>query len=177
MSYETLVLSQDALHRAITRMAHEIAEKNLSSENVAVIGIQKGGVILSKRVTSELETIWKHSVPSGTIDVSMYRDDLDQRPTHEILPTEVTFDINDKTVLLVDDVLFSGRTIRAAMDALSALGRPKKIQLAVLIDRGYRELPIMPNFVGKQIATTREDHVLVKMNSEGLPEEVTLQSP
>lgn len=177
MSQPSLVLSQEAIRRAVTRMAHQIVETNTSGEDVVVIGVQRGGILLSRRIASELEKIWKHPVPCGAVDVNMHRDDLDQRSAPEVHPTEIPFDLNDKTVLLVDDVLFSGRTTRAAMDALTAFGRPKRIQLAALIDRGHRELPIMPDFVGKKITTTPDQHVLVQLNEKGESESVLIKTP
>jgi pyrimidine operon attenuation protein/uracil phosphoribosyltransferase len=140
------------------------------------VGIQRGGVPLALRLGEILNAIWQHPVPVGSLDVSMHRDDLDQRAAPRIYPTEMRFDVNAKTVVLVDDVLFSGRTIRAAMDALNDFGRPKKIQLAVLIDRGHRELPIKADFVGKNVPTATEEKVIVRVNESGTEDEVVLKS-
>src|SRR5690606_30992690 len=128
------------IQRALTRVAHEIAERNENSREVVLIGIQRGGVPLAQRLSRLLQQIWAHDVPAGSLDVSMHRDDLDSRIAPPVWPTEIPFDVNGKTVVLVDDVLFNGRTIRAAMDALNDFGRPNRIQLAVLVDRGHREL-------------------------------------
>ncbi|HEX4342507.1 MAG TPA: bifunctional pyr operon transcriptional regulator/uracil phosphoribosyltransferase PyrR [Verrucomicrobiae bacterium] len=176
MSEATVILNMAAMQRALTRIAHEIAERNEASNDVVLVGIQRGGVPLALRLGEILNAIWQHPVPVGSLDVSMHRDDLDQRAAPRIYPTEMRFDVNAKTVVLVDDVLFSGRTIRAAMDALNDFGRPKKIQLAVLIDRGHRELPIKADFVGKNVPTATEEKVIVRVNESGTEDEVVLKS-
>jgi pyrimidine operon attenuation protein/uracil phosphoribosyltransferase len=132
------------------------------------VGIQRGGVPLAEKLSRLLAEIWKHTVPTGHLDVSMHRDDLGQRAAPNVLPTVIPFDISGKTVVLVDDVLFSGRTIRAAMDSLNDFGRPKRIQLAVLIDRGHRELPIKADFVGKNVPTSLNVKIIVKDEEVGL---------
>lgn len=152
-----------ALQRVLTRIAHEIAERHEQSHEVVLIGIQKSGVPLARRLAAQLKTIWGHPIPAGALDISMHRDDLDQRAAPQLHPTEIPFDITGHTVVLVDDVLFSGRTIRAALDALTDLGRPARIQLAVLVDRGHRELPIRADFVGKNIPTAQNDRVCVEL--------------
>ena len=157
------LLDAPAMQRVLTRVAHEIAERNERSNEVALIGIQKSGVPLAHRLAATLESIWGHSVPAGALDISMHRDDLDQRAAPQLHPTEIPFDITGRTVVLVDDVLFSGRTIRAALDALTDLGRPARIQLAVLVDRGHRELPIRADFVGKNIPTAPNERVCVEL--------------
>lgn len=144
-------------------MAHEIAERNEVSGDVVLVGIQDTGVPLARRLAILLEGIWGHPVPTGALDISMHRDDLDQRAAPQLHPTEIPCDINGRTVVLVDDVLFSGRTIRAAMDALNDFGRPSRIQLAVLVDRGNRELPIRADFVGKNVSTSPADWVRVEL--------------
>jgi pyrimidine operon attenuation protein/uracil phosphoribosyltransferase len=159
-----IILDANAIGRALTRIAHEIAERNENFANVVLVGIPAGGVPLAQRLAKILSEIWKISVPTGSLDVSMHRDDLDRRAAPEIHPTEIPFDVNGKTILLVDDVLFSGRTIRAALDALNDFGRPKKIQLAVLIDRGHRELPIKADFVGKNVPTAPDEKIIVREN-------------
>lgn len=161
------VMSSREIQRAITRIAHEIAERNEEDESVILVGIQKGGVHLANRLAQQLQSIWKHPVPSGTLDVSMHRDDLDQRMTPEVHPTSIPGDITGKIIVLVDDVLFSGRTTRSALDALNHCGRPCRIQLAVLVDRGHRELPIRADFVGKNLATTPRQRVNVDLLEEG----------
>jgi pyrimidine operon attenuation protein / uracil phosphoribosyltransferase len=164
MSEATVILDAGAIQRALTRIAHEIAERNEASTEVVLVGIPEGGVPLAQRLGKILSEIWKHSVPTGSLDVSMHRDDLDQRAAPKIHPTVMPFDVTGKTVVLVDDVLFSGRTTRAAMDALNDFGRPKKIQLAVLIDRGHRELPIKADFVGKNVPTAANEKIIVREN-------------
>ena len=155
----------------LTRIAHEIAERNESSTDVVLVGIQRGGVPLAQRLSALLAVIWGHSVPSGELDISMHRDDLDQRAAPNMRPTVIPFDVAGKTVVLVDDVLFNGRTIRAAMDALNDFGRPKRIQLAVLVDRGHRELPIKADFVGKNVPTALTERVIVRLKELGEAED------
>lgn len=157
-----VILNAQAIERALTRIAHEIAERNEASAEVVLVGIQRGGVPLAEKLGRLLSGIWEHAVSTGHLDVSMHRDDLGQRAAPNMLPTVIPFDVSGKTVVLVDDVLFSGRTIRAAMDALNDFGRPKRIQLAVLIDRGHRELPIKADFVGKNVPTAPNEKIIVK---------------
>jgi pyrimidine operon attenuation protein/uracil phosphoribosyltransferase len=175
MPESTVILNAPAIQRALTRIAHEIAERNESSRNVVLVGIPEGGVALAQRLSSILKDIWNHPVPVGTLDVSMHRDDLDQRMAPTVHPTVVPFDVTAKTVVLVDDVLFSGRTIRAAMDALNDFGRPTQIQLAVLVDRGHRELPIKADFVGKNVPTAHTEKVHVRLSLPGAEDEVVLE--
>jgi pyrimidine operon attenuation protein/uracil phosphoribosyltransferase len=175
MPDSTQILIGAAMQRALTRIAHEIAERNEVSAQVALVGIQRGGVPMAERLNLLLSGIWGHAVPIGALDVSMHRDDLDQRVAPNVQPTVIPFDVNGKTVVLVDDVLFSGRTIRAAMDALNDFGRPKRIQLAVLIDRGHRELPITADFVGKNLPTAHNESVHVRFAESGGADEVVLQ--
>jgi pyrimidine operon attenuation protein/uracil phosphoribosyltransferase len=134
---------------------------------VVLVGVQRGGAHLARRLATLLEAIWKCQVPVGLIDVSMHRDDLDNHAAPEIHPTQIPFDVSGKTVVLVDDVLFSGRTTRAALDALNDFGRPKKVQLAVLIDRGHRELPIKADFVGKNVSTSLSERINVSLREAG----------
>jgi pyrimidine operon attenuation protein/uracil phosphoribosyltransferase len=134
-------------------------------------------VLLAQRLGKFLEAIWGHAVPNGSVDISMHRDDLDQRVAPDVQPTVIPFDVTGKTVILVDDVLFSGRTIRAAMDALNDFGRPKRIQLAVLIDRGHRELPIKADFVGKNVPTAYTERIHVRLTDSGQEDEVVLEKP
>jgi pyrimidine operon attenuation protein / uracil phosphoribosyltransferase len=164
-----------AMHRALTRIAHEIAERNENSGEVALIGVQRGGVFLAERMAAILQKIWNHPVLLGRLDVGMHRDDLDRHAAPQMHPTVIPFDVAGKTVILVEDVLFSGRTTRAALDALNDLGRPKRIQLAVLVDRGHRELPIKADFVGKNVPTAAAERVVVSFCEEGGDDEVTLQ--
>ena len=167
------ILDSKEIKRALTRIAHEIIEKNKGVENLCLIGIQKGGVILAKRLASEIETIEDKKIDVGALDITFYRDDLNIKKEQPIAKiTDITFSITDKAVVLVDDVLFTGRSIRAAMDALIDFGRPAYIQLAVLIDRGHRELPIRADYVGKNIPTSFNDQVDV--NLLGKKDEVLL---
>jgi pyrimidine operon attenuation protein/uracil phosphoribosyltransferase len=168
----TLILNAAAIHRALTRIAHEIAERNEVSADVVLVGIQRGGVTLANRLAKVLGEIWPHAVPVGSLDVSMHRDDLDSRFSPTVHPTVIPFDLNRKTVVLLDDVLYSGRTVRAAMDALNDFGRPQRIQLAVLVDRGHRELPIKADFVGKNVPTAANERILVQFTEDGVAQDV-----
>jgi len=177
MPDSAVILDAVAIQRALTRIAHEIAERNEVSVSVVLIGIPKGGVPLSQRLSAILAGIWNQPVPVGTLDVSMHRDDLDRRAAPRVYPTVIPFDVTGKTVVLVDDVLFSGRTIRAALDALNDFGRPKNIQLAVLVDRGHRELPIKADFVGKNVPTAAGEKVVVSLREDGGEDKVMLEKP
>ena len=172
MTESTIILDTTAIGRALARIAHEIAERNEVSADVVLVGIPAGGDVLAQRLGKILSEIWKHPVPVGSLDVSMHRDDLDRRVAPNIHPTLMPFDVNGKTVVLVDDVLFSGRTTRAAMDALNDFGRPRKIQLAVLVDRGHRELPIKADFVGKNVPTAPDEKIHVHVGDK---DEVVLE--
>jgi pyrimidine operon attenuation protein/uracil phosphoribosyltransferase len=172
---QTPILDSAAIQRILTRIAHEIAERNETPEAVVLVGIQRGGVPLAQRLGKLLGEIWHTSVLTGSLDVSMHRDDLDQRAAPNVQPTVMPFDVTGKTVVLVDDVLFSGRTIRAAMDALNDFGRPKRIQLAVLIDRGHRELPIKADFVGKNVPTAHTENIHVRLTEMGGRDEVVVE--
>jgi pyrimidine operon attenuation protein / uracil phosphoribosyltransferase len=171
----TTLLDAPAIERALKRIAHEIAERNPAKEQVALVGILRGGIHLARRVSGLLQDIWQVPVPTGCLDIGMHRDDLDQRLGREIQPTSIPFDLNNKTVVLVDDVLFSGRSVRAAMDALNDFGRPKAIQLAVLIDRGHRELPIKADYVGKNVPTSLHETINVSLAEDGGEEAVYLE--
>ena len=171
------ILNPSAVHRVLTRIAHEIAERNEDNGSVVIVGVQSGGVRLAQRLSQILGAIWGHPVPTGTIDVSMHRDDLGQQPAPNVRPTDIPFDITKKTVILVDDVLFSGRTTRAALDSLNDFGRPSRIQLAVLIDRGHRELPIKADFIGKNVPTGLNERIDVHLKEEGGEDMVSLEKP
>lgn len=173
----TKILDQEALRRAITRMAHEIIEKNKGVENLVLIGIRTRGVVLAERLKRAIETIENKAVLIGILDITLYRDDLTMVGSKPLVrETLIDFDINDKSIVLVDDVLFTGRTIRAALDALTDFGRPGKIELAVLVDRGHRELPIRADFVGKNVPTHRSQKVRVVLSeSDNLMDEVVLE--
>lgn len=175
MAESTVILDAAAIQRALTRIAHEIAERNESASAVVLIGIPVGGDHLARRLSKILSDIWQQPVPVGILDVSMHRDDLDSRAAPKIHPTVIPFDVTGKTVVLVDDVLFSGRTTRAAMDALNDFGRPQKIQLAVLIDRGHRELPIKADFIGKNVPTADHEKIRVRLGENDGVDEVVLE--
>src|SRR5258706_9496444 len=157
------VLDDTALDRALTRIAHEILERNGGAKDLALVGLRTRGVTLARRLAAKLVAIDGTTVPVGTLDITLYRDDLDMRGAPVIRGTDIPFSIKDKTVVLVDDVLFTGRTIRAALDALIDLGRPGMIQLAILIDRGHRELPIRPDYIGKNLPTSKRESVAVRL--------------
>ena len=172
------LLNKDDINRAITRMAHEIVEKNKGTERLCLVGIHRGGVHLAKRLVLKIKEIEKKEIPVGSLDIAFYRDDLNIRKEQTIVRrTEVPFEVTDLKIVLVDDVLFTGRSIRAAMDALMDLGRPSAIHLAVLIDRGHRELPIKADYVGKNIPTSLSENVEVQLEEEGLEDRVIIESP
>ena len=177
MAETTVILDAAAMQRALIRIAHEIAERNENGLEVVLTGIPVGGDHLAKRLGKILSELWRHAVPVGILDVSMHRDDLDRRAAPTVHPTVIPFDVTGKTVVLVDDVLFSGRTTRAAMDALNDFGRPKKIQLAVVIDRGHRELPIKADFVGKNVPTADGEKIRVRLVENDGVDEVVLERP
>jgi len=160
-----VVMGENEIRRTLVRIAHEIVEKNKGVSNLALIGIRTRGVFLAKRLAQEIFKIEKKEIPVGTLDITLYRDDLSlvaRQPL--VLKTEIPFDVSQKKIVLIDDVLYTGRTIRAAMDAIVDLGRPQVIQLAVLIDRGHRELPIRADFIGKNIPTSKKEIVKVRLN-------------
>lgn len=158
MSTQKQVLGPDDVRRAVTRMAHEIIERNHGLAGVALVGLQRGGVWLAEALGAEIARI-DHDVPVGSIDASLYRDDIGLRPVSPGSVSEIPFDVDGTTVVLVDDVLYTGRTVKAALDALTDYGRPAAVQLAVLVDRGHRELPIRPDFVGKNLPTSAAEQV------------------
>ena len=165
------VLGLADVNRAITRIAHEIIERNRGLDGVVIVGLQRGGVWLAERLVSTINQIegeTSPSIPLGKLDVSLFRDDISLRPVTPVSVTDIPVDLTGSKVLIVDDVLFTGRTVRAALDALNQYGRPSSVQLAVMIDRGHRELPIRPDYVGKNLPTGRDEDVLVS------PEGVTL---
>ena len=172
-SAKKLLESAD-ISRALKRIAHEIIERNRGLENVVLLGIQTRGVPLSRRIAAQLEAIEGTQIPVGTLDIALHRDDFHLRGAAP-KQSKIEFDLNEKTVVLVDDVLFTGRTIRAALDALGDFGRPKSVQLAVLVDRGHRELPIRADYVGKNVPTSREEKVRVKLSETDELDEVILQ--
>lgn len=164
MQEKAQILDERAMERATIRIAHEIIERNKGVDNVVLVGIQRRGVPLAKRLASAIERVEAVGLPVGTLDITYYRDDLSLLSEHpQINGTDVPFSIDNKTVVLVDDVLYTGRTARAAMDALMDMGRARAIQLAVLVDRGHRELPIRADFVGKNVPTSRDEVISVKV--------------
>jgi len=156
------VMDEDDIRRALTRIAHEIIEKNRGANNVALVGIRTKGAPLAERLASIINKIEGTNIPVGALDISLYRDDFATRRA-SVGRTDINFDIGGKTIVLVDEVIYTGRTVRAALDALIDIGRPESIQLAVLIDRGHRELPIRPDYVGKNLPTSHKEVVDVRL--------------
>lgn len=164
MNYKAEIMNEEDMNRTLKRLAHQIIEKNGGVENLCLIGIKTRGVPLAKRIAKNIELFENKKIDVGQLDITLYRDDLSKINIDPIInKTDVPFSIEDKIVVLVDDVIFTGRTARAALDALVELGRPSKIQLCELIDRGHTELPIKANFVGKNIPTARNEVVSVKV--------------
>ena len=175
---ERIVLDGDEIDRAITRIAHEISEANADPSVVRVVGIQRRGAVLATRVAERLADIYGQAVPLGLLDIGFYRDDIGTRPDAPMVhATEIDFEVTGATVVIVDDVLFTGRTVRAAIDAIFGYGRPDRVQLAVLADRGHRELPIRPDFVGKNLPTAPEERVYVRVSEIDGVEQVEIGSP
>lgn len=165
MEYKAALMSSDDIDRALKRISHQIIEKNHGLENVCLIGIRTRGVPLAKRLQKHIEMIEGEKVPVGELDITLYRDDLSRiSEMPAVRGTNVDFSIEDKIVVLVDDVIYTARTARAAMEAIMKLGRPAKVQLCVLVDRGHTELPIRPNYVGKNIPTSVDEVVAVRLN-------------
>jgi pyrimidine operon attenuation protein/uracil phosphoribosyltransferase len=164
MADAKVVLREDEMRRALTRIAHEIAERNTGDTEVAVVGIHRRGAVLAARLRETLQELLPAEVPLGDLDIGFYRDDVTSRPEAPVLhASHIDFDVNRRTVVIVDDVLYTGRTVRAAIEALFDYGRPERVQLAVLADRGHRELPIRPDYVGKNLPTSREERVNVRV--------------
>ena len=172
---KTSIMDADGIRRALIRIAHEITEKNKGVEKVALVGIRTRGVPLAARIAEEIQKIENVKVPTGSLDITLYRDDLTTMGYNPVIHgTEIDFDITGKHIVLVDDVLYTGRTIRAALDAIIDMGRPSSIQLAVLIDRGHRELPIRADYAGKNVPTSRRETIEVTLQEEGKEDEVIL---
>ena len=172
MKEEKKILDSDGIRRALIRIAHEILERNKGTEDLVLIGIRTGGAHLAGRIQAEIRAIEKSEVPLGVVDITLYRDDLSELgPQAKVRETKIPFDITGKKVILVDDVLYTGRTIRAALDALIDFGRPQSIQVAVLADRGHRELPIKADYVGKNIPTSQSETVEVCLKEDGKPQD------
>ncbi|MCX5695914.1 MAG: bifunctional pyr operon transcriptional regulator/uracil phosphoribosyltransferase PyrR [Candidatus Omnitrophica bacterium] len=177
MKEKAKILDKDAIARIATRISHEIVEKNKGVENLCLIGIRNRGVYLAQRLAKCIKNIEGADIPTGALDITLYRDDLALASGQPLVrKTEIDFDINGKNLILVDDVLYTGRTVRAALDALIDFGRPKSISLAVLIDRGHRELPIRADYAGKNIPTSKDEAVEVRLQeTEGVDEVVIVE--
>ncbi len=164
MKAKAVIMDQQAMDRAITRISHEIIEKNKGIGDIALVGIKRRGIPLSRMIASKIEEIEGIRPALGTLDITLYRDDLTEKSQSAIVEdTHIDFDVTQKTIILVDDVLYTGRTVRAALDAIMDFGRPNRIQLAVLIDRGHRELPIRADYVGKNVPTSRNEMIHVAL--------------
>ncbi|MGY0692317.1 bifunctional pyr operon transcriptional regulator/uracil phosphoribosyltransferase PyrR [Virgibacillus sp. FSP13] len=177
MKKKTEVLDQAAINRALTRIAHEIVEKNKGGENLVLVGIKTRGVPITKRLQDKINQIEAVTVPTGELDITLYRDDLEKTVANnepELKETNIEIELTGKKVILIDDVLFTGRTVRAAMDAVMDLGRPSQIQLGVLIDRGHRELPIRADYVGKNIPTSDKEIIVVQLNETDESDQVAI---
>jgi pyrimidine operon attenuation protein/uracil phosphoribosyltransferase len=170
-----VLLGADEIRRALTRIAHEILERNHGAAAIVVVGVRTRGAPLAERVAAELERLEGVRVPLGRLDITLYRDDLKERPLRPLVGPSSLPDLTDRVVVLVDDVLFTGRTTRAALDALMDYGRPRAIQLAVLIDRGHRELPIRADYVGKNIPTARDEQIRVHLAETDGVDEVVIE--
>ncbi|MCD8502483.1 MAG: bifunctional pyr operon transcriptional regulator/uracil phosphoribosyltransferase PyrR [Bacillaceae bacterium] len=174
----TTILDEQAIRRALTRIAHEIIERNKGIENCVLVGIRTRGIYIANRLAERIEEIEGSKINVGEIDITLYRDDLSVKTENKeplLKGTDVPVDVNEKKVILVDDVLYTGRTVRAALDAIIDLGRPSQIQLAVLIDRGHRELPIRPDYVGKNVPTSKNEVILAKLKEVDHLDEVTIE--
>ncbi|OIU72290.1 bifunctional pyr operon transcriptional regulator/uracil phosphoribosyltransferase PyrR [Rossellomorea aquimaris] len=177
MTKKATVLDQPAIRRALTRIAHEIIERNKGIENCVLVGIKTRGIYIAKRLAERIHDIEGEEIPVGEIDITLYRDDLSKKTEDnepEVKGSDLPVDITNKKVILIDDVLFTGRTVRAGLDALMDLGRPSQIQLAVLVDRGHRELPIRADFVGKNIPTSGSEKIMVSLSEVDGEEQVTI---
>lgn len=170
------VMDAEEIRRAITRIAHEIIERNRGASELVLVGIQRKGVPLAERIKAVIEDIEKASVPFGTLDISLHRDDYSSRLT-SISPTDIPHPLEGRTVVLVDDVMFTGRSTRSALEALISFGRPGAIQLAVLVDRGHRELPLRADYVGKNVPTARNEDVQVQLGGDPAQDRVTIVKP
>lgn len=170
------IMDEKAIGRAITRISHEIIEKNKGVENVVLIGIKTRGVPVATRIADKIETIEGKQIQIGEMDITLYRDDLSKKQIDPVVnSTKIDFDITDKTVVLVDDVLYTGRTVRSALNALMDVGRPKSIQLAILVDRGHRELPIRADYVGKNVPTSKNEIISVKLSECDAEDSVSIE--
>ena len=170
------IMDDKAIGRAITRISHEIIERNKGIENVVLIGIKTRGIPVASRIANKIEAIEGQKILTGEMDITLYRDDLSEKQIDPVVnSTKIDFDITDKTVVLVDDVLYTGRTVRSALNALMDVGRPKSIQLAVLVDRGHRELPIRADYVGKNVPTSKNEIISVKLTECDKEDSVSIE--
>jgi pyrimidine operon attenuation protein / uracil phosphoribosyltransferase len=177
MAQKAVVLDEQAIRRALTRVAHEIIEKNKGIENCVLVGIKTRGIYIAKRLAERIAQIEEKTIPVGEVDITLYRDDLTKKTANNeplVKGSDIPFEIKNKNVILVDDVLYTGRTVRAAMDAIMDIGRPAAIQLAVLVDRGHRELPIRADYVGKNIPTSSEEKIVVQLSEVDKTEQVSI---
>ena len=175
---EKVVLHEGDLKRALTRIAHEIAERNPDASALAILGIHRRGAFLAQRLRDLLQELLDLPIPLGDLDIGFYRDDVSSRPDAPVVhASHVDFDVTARTVVVVDDVLYTGRTVRAAIEALFDYGRPERVQLAVLADRGHRELPIRPDYVGKNLPTSSSEHVYVRVRELDGVDEVAIGAP
>ncbi|MBP3931269.1 MAG: bifunctional pyr operon transcriptional regulator/uracil phosphoribosyltransferase PyrR [Peptostreptococcaceae bacterium] len=176
MKEKAQLMDDKAMARAITRVSHEIIEKNKGIEDVVLVGIKTRGVPIANRIAKKIESIEGQSINTGEVDITLYRDDLKEVNADPVINgSNIKFDINDKVVVLVDDVLYTGRTVRAALDAIMDIGRPKSIQLAVLVDRGHRELPIRADYVGKNVPTSKNEIISVMLEEVDEQDSVTIK--
>ena len=173
---QTCVMDEDEIERTLVRMAHQILEQNKGCENLALVGILTRGDILARKLADIIYSIEGVHVPVGSLDISFYRDDASISGLPQLHGTDILFNIDNKTIVLVDDVLFTGRTIRAALDALMDFGRPARIQLAILVDRGHRELPLRPDYIGKNLPTARDERVFVRLTEVDGEDSVNIQA-
>ena len=174
---EKLIVDANTMKRTLARLAHEIIEQDPNGEPLYLVGIKRRGVPLAKRILENVEAFSEIPVTLGALDITLYRDDLSERyPDARVTDSDIPFDVNGRNIILVDDVIFTGRTVRAAMDALIRLGRPAKIQLLVMVDRGHRELPISANYVGKNIPTSRKEFVSVRVTEIDGRDEIVISS-
>ena len=161
---KAVIMNASEMNRALKRMAHEIIEANKGVDNLVLLGVQRRGVTMAKMLAQAIKQVEGHEVPQGALDITFYRDDLSKLgPTPQVSSTEMPFDVNEKIIILVDDVLYTGRTVRAALDVIMDWGRPQAIRLAVLVDRGHRELPLRADYVGKNVPTSRAENVKVRL--------------
>ncbi len=177
MNHTKIILDKAAVERTLTRIAHEILERNKGTENLCLIGVRSRGDVIARRLSQKIEQIENAPVPVGIIDITLYRDDISagHGGQPDVRSTKINFDLNGKKIVLVDDVLFTGRSTRAAIDQIMDFGRPQNIQLAVLVDRGHRELPIKADFVGKNFPTSHSETIQVKVDEVGAADEVLLE--